>query len=134
MVPPCESTNPFCPLVWHCGEGMHFWWFTPPFLVESYQKLDYCSPMTIGLLWAPQSCTMGRSPNQRFHTCAYSYRVALPVNPTVSAYSTFANLVYPRLQPINLLYEKQLHPQSMTHPPLAGRVEKRCCTFHKSCL
>ena len=68
VVPPCESTNPLCPLVWHCREGMPFWWFTPPFLVESYQELDYCSPMTTGLLRASQPCTMGRCLNQRYHT------------------------------------------------------------------
>ena len=59
----CESTNPFCPLVWHCHEGMLFWCFTTPFLVESYQDLDYCRPMTTGLLRASQPCTIGRCPN-----------------------------------------------------------------------
>ena len=48
-----------------------FWWFTPPFLVESYQELDYCSPMTTGLLRAFQPCTMGRCPNQRYHMVSW---------------------------------------------------------------
>ena len=43
------------------------------FLVEFYQELDYCSPMTTGLLRALQPCTMGRSPNQRYHNCNYDW-------------------------------------------------------------
>ena len=62
--------------------------------VESNRGLDYCSPTTTCLPRSSQPCTMGRCPNQRYHTAFDVGRLNVTEMSCVPVLLTFCHPVF----------------------------------------